>query len=92
MNVSQRFAKMTPSIGTPYSVNALATNKNALQTTLGTFLLANASAMDPLFNGLKAVKLSNTNALVDKNGTSNAANVFNAQTKVSVLTVTSLTH
>jgi hypothetical protein len=51
MNVSQRFAKMTPIIGTPYSVNALATNKNALQTTLGTFLLANASAMDPLFNG-----------------------------------------
>jgi len=92
MNVSQRFVKITPIIGTPYSVNALATYKNALQTTLGTFLLANASVMDPLFNGLKAVKLTNKDALVDKNGKSRAANVFNAQTKVSVLTVTSLIH
>lgn len=59
-------------------MHALATNNNALQTTFGTILLANASALDPLFNGLRAVKLTNKDVLVDKNGTSIAAHVNNA--------------
>jgi|APFre7841882793_1041355.scaffolds.fasta_scaffold70894_1 hypothetical protein len=48
--VFHRFAKMTPTTGILYNANALATSKNALKTTLGTILIANASAMDLQFN------------------------------------------
>jgi len=52
MTVFQRFAKMTPTTGTPYNALALVTSKNAQQTISGTNLHANASAMDLLFNGI----------------------------------------
>jgi hypothetical protein len=48
--VFHRFAKMTPTTGILFNANALATSKNALKTTLGIILLANASVMEPQFN------------------------------------------
>ena len=82
---------MTPTTGTPYNALALVTSKYAHQTTSGTNLHANASAMDLLFNGIQYYNRPFTNALVDLFGTHIAANVYLAKTKACAQRMSSST-
>jgi hypothetical protein len=92
MTVFQRFAKMTPTTGTQYNANALVTPKYAQQTTSGTFLHANAFAMDLLFNGMMLLSKPFSDALVVSCGTKIAAHVNLAKTKVCSEKMNSSTH